>query len=110
MVRRLYRRSSERQDTQRGQTPHRGRTSRVTHFDAIIIGTGQAGPSLAPSRADYALTPPETSAVSSYELSPLGVLGRARRRPKTASFTNPKIVRRFCATTFNQAIRPSIGK
>src|SRR6476661_8527852 len=51
MVRRLYRRSSERQDArrgrQRGQTPHRGRTSCMRHFDAIIIGTGQAGPPLA---------------------------------------------------------------
>src|SRR6185369_2938015 len=51
MVRRLYGRSSERQDArrgcQRGEAQHRGRTSGMKNFDAIIIGTGQAGPPLA---------------------------------------------------------------
>src|ERR1700730_2190873 len=60
MVRSLYRRSSERQDARRGgqreQAPHRGRTSCMRHFDAIIIGTGQAGPSLAGRFAAAGLT------------------------------------------------------
>src|SRR3954451_12929405 len=51
MVRRLYGRSSERQDARRGcqggEAQHRGRTSCMKRFDAIIIGTCQAGPPLA---------------------------------------------------------------
>src|SRR5204862_3077829 len=51
LVCRLHRRAPGWEDARRGsqrrQTPHRGRTSRLKHFDAIIIGTGQAGPPLA---------------------------------------------------------------
>src|SRR5882672_5680006 len=36
-----------RRGSQRGQAPHRRRCLVSRHFDAIIIGTGQAGPSLA---------------------------------------------------------------
>src|SRR6202167_1260613 len=49
----LHCRASGRQDpgrcSQERQDPHRGGTLTTTmkHFDAIIIGTGQAGPSLA---------------------------------------------------------------
>src|SRR5580658_7699635 len=53
MVRGLHCRASGRPDPRRGsqsrQDPHRGGTlsAAMKHFDAIIIGTGQAGPSLA---------------------------------------------------------------
>src|SRR5689334_8846204 len=44
MVRRLYRRTSERQDARRGsqrrQTPNRGHIGCLKRFDSIIIGTG----------------------------------------------------------------------
>src|SRR5580765_1739306 len=44
MVRRVYRRASERQDSrrssQRGQTQRRACTSCVKHFEVVIIGTG----------------------------------------------------------------------
>src|SRR5206468_1875017 len=51
VVRRLHRCAprweDSRRGSQRGQAPHRRRSSCMKHFDAIIIGTGQAGPSLA---------------------------------------------------------------
>ncbi len=52
LVRGLHRCAPRRQDSrrgrQRGQAPHRrGPLTAMKQFDAIIIGTGQAGPSLA---------------------------------------------------------------
>src|SRR5437868_14497067 len=53
MVRRLHRGAPGWKDSRRGsksgQAAHRGRKRKscMKHFDAIIIGTGQAGPSLA---------------------------------------------------------------